>query len=141
MSLCVSNIMDQFNTTLTQRGYKTIGSNGLEQQQKSDNTFTDMLDRLQASVTQDGEQQACGSCPLLGYAENGLPVVGSSAEAYVTSIKTLAEKAVARGQDEDSLTFILGSVPVFDGATGPLLGYQMRAAVALTGVSPQRDVS
>lgn len=48
---------------------------------------------------------------------------------------------MARGQDEDSLNFILGGVPVFDETTGPPLGYQMRAAISLTGFTPQCDES
>lgn len=91
MSLCVSDSIDRFNTYLTQKGYATIGPTALTQQE-SGTAFTDMLDTLQASGTQTEERQAFYSRPLLGCAQDGLPVVGASEEAYAPTSRRWRKK-------------------------------------------------
>lgn len=123
MSLNPSDVIDFFNTVLQERGYATI--------RPAAETPATAFDSLLDDTTASEARQEFYSHPRLGTEADGKPVMGQTEEEMTDAIKELTEWAVARGQDADNLHFILGNTPVFDGPTGPMLGYAMRAAVEL----------
>ncbi|UJX41015.1 hypothetical protein K9F62_20415 [Desulfovibrio sp. JY] len=123
MSMNSSDILSYFNTVLQKKGYDTIRPAA----QAPTTDFDALLDDASASAA----KREFYSHPRLGTEADGKPVMGQTEEEMTDAIKELTEWAVARGQDADNLHFILGNTPVFDGPTGPMLGYAMRAAVEL----------
>jgi hypothetical protein len=152
--MTTSDIISQLNTYLTQAGYAGIGGATSATTTSGQSNFSDLLDQTTTEDDASGStnqtlavaakgmtpaQQDFYSHPLLGYEEDGYPVVGETEQECCDAIADLTQRAVDRGQDADDLHFILAKYSVHDGFLGPKLGYQMRTAVELTGMTPQHD--
>lgn len=133
MGLTASDVIRTFNANLNAKGYASIGA-------ATKTGFDALLEQKTNEATSPSptseDAEAFFSRPLLGHDEQGAIVTGGTEQEYTAEIDELTKKAVARGQDPEDLHFILGMAPIFDGPAGPFLGYEMRAAVEVTGMLP-----
>lgn len=72
--------------------------------------------------------------PVLGM-KDGLPIVGETETEHAQAVAYLTEQLARRGQDTANLEFITVRAPVFDGATGPKVGWFEGTAVMLDASS------
>jgi hypothetical protein len=138
MRLTASDVISTFNANLNAKGYASIGAT-------TKTGFDALLEQKTSEATSSSPPSEAATAffsrPLLGRDEQGTIVTGGTEQEYSADIDKLTEDAVARGQDPDKLHFVLGTAPIFDGPAGPFLGYEMRAAVEVTGMlqSPDGD--
>jgi len=69
--------------------------------------------------------------PVLGM-KDGLPIVGETEQEHAQGVAYLTEQLAKRGQDTENLEFITVRAPVFDGLTGPKVGWFDGTAVLWT---------
>ncbi len=121
MPLAAADVIAQLSATLRERGYQ-----GLTTPLPDSGQTSDAFARAMSAAARE-----FSSHPLIGYAEDGLPVVGQDETECLAAIEDLTQKAQARGQRLETMEFVVGRRPVFDGPTGPKLGYEMRPLALL----------
>ncbi len=63
--------------------------------------------------------------------KEGLPVIEETPAEEAKAVDDLLNWAASRGQNLEETTFIKGNIPVFDGPTGPKIGYRIVTAMSL----------
>ncbi len=83
----------------------------------------DWLDQRGAALFEEGR-------PVLG-TRDGLPIVGETGQERAQGLAYLREQLARRGQDTENMELVTVCSPVFDGATGPQVGWFQGTAARL----------